>query len=217
LPSQARRTSIGSQPGVDGVGDPPLEAAQGFFAGLPLGDLALVVGAAVAVSMRDLGDRGHVDGVVEPAVAARRQPAGLLLGREHMDRSSAVVGSEVVPGGEPGRGDDIADDRGGDHGTGFEHAGQGGAGGLDRGGRLLVHLAPLAVQMAHAGQQLGGELTARLAGRACGPDLGEDLFSPACGDFLGNPTGDQPAAPRAAGRRPGCKPGKDHDAASPAP
>jgi hypothetical protein len=145
-------------------------------------------------------------------------PVDLLLARGHLDRGGAVVGSEVAPGREPGHGDDIADDRGGDHRTDSEHAGHGGAGGLDRGGQFLLHLAPLAVQMAQIGQQLGGELTARLAGRACGPDLGEDLSSPACGDLLGNSTGDQLAQHRVqpAGDL-GCKPGIGHGAASPTP
>jgi hypothetical protein len=48
----------------------PFEGAQGFFGGLAFGPLAVVVGAADAVAVADLGDRGHVDGVVEPAVAS---------------------------------------------------------------------------------------------------------------------------------------------------
>jgi hypothetical protein len=56
--------------GVDGVADLPLQAAQGLFAGLAFGQLLVVAGAAGAVPVADLGDRGHVDGVVEPPVAA---------------------------------------------------------------------------------------------------------------------------------------------------
>jgi hypothetical protein len=56
--------------GVDGVADLPLQAAQGLFGSLAFGQLPLVVGAALAVPVADLGDRGHVDGVVEPPVAA---------------------------------------------------------------------------------------------------------------------------------------------------
>jgi hypothetical protein len=70
LPSRARLrgcravAGIGLQAGVDRVADPPLEAAQRFLVGLALGDLALVVGAAVAVSVPDLGDGGDVDRVL---------------------------------------------------------------------------------------------------------------------------------------------------------
>jgi hypothetical protein len=71
LPSRARLAGIGAQPGVEGVADPPFEAAQRLLVGLPLGELALVVGAAVAVLVPDLGDRGHMDGMVEAAVAAQ--------------------------------------------------------------------------------------------------------------------------------------------------
>jgi hypothetical protein len=56
--------------GVDGVADLPFQRAEGFFAGLAFGEFLVVVGVALAVPVADLGDRGHVDGVVEPAVAA---------------------------------------------------------------------------------------------------------------------------------------------------
>ena len=74
LPSRAVRA--GGAPGVvletgeDGVADLPLQRAQGFFAGLAFGHFLVVVGAAGAVLVADLGDRGQVDGVVDPAVAA---------------------------------------------------------------------------------------------------------------------------------------------------
>jgi len=61
----------GLEPGVDGVAELAFEGAERFFAGLALGDLAVEVGAALAVGVADLGDRGHVDGVVEPPVAAQ--------------------------------------------------------------------------------------------------------------------------------------------------
>jgi hypothetical protein len=63
--------------GVDGVADAALERAECFFGGLALGQFPLVVGAAVAVALADLGDRGHVDGVVEAPVAAPGQPTDL--------------------------------------------------------------------------------------------------------------------------------------------
>lgn len=39
---------ISPQAGVDGVADPPFEGPECFFVGLALGDLAVVVGAAVS-------------------------------------------------------------------------------------------------------------------------------------------------------------------------
>ena len=47
--------------------------------GLALGEFLVVVGAALAVQLADLGDRGHVDRVVEPAVPAPGQPETFLL------------------------------------------------------------------------------------------------------------------------------------------
>jgi hypothetical protein len=60
--------------GEDGIADLPLQRAQRFLAGLALGQFLLVVGAARAVPVTDLGDRDHMDGVVEAAVAAPGQP-----------------------------------------------------------------------------------------------------------------------------------------------
>src|SRR5262249_28233203 len=85
-----------------GVADLPFQAAQGFLAGLALGWLLREVGAAVAVPVADLGDRGHVDGVVEPSVAAPVQPPDLAAAAGHLDRGGAVVGGEVVPAGGTG-------------------------------------------------------------------------------------------------------------------
>jgi hypothetical protein len=51
----------------------------------------------------------------------------------------------VIPGEEPGHDDDIADHGGDDDRADAEDLGEAGAGCLDRGGQLLLHLAPLAV------------------------------------------------------------------------
>jgi hypothetical protein len=64
--------SVGLQTGVDGVIDPPFQGPQCIFMGSSLGYL-LVIAAARAVLVTDLGDRGHVDRVVDPAVSAQRQ------------------------------------------------------------------------------------------------------------------------------------------------
>jgi hypothetical protein len=75
LPSRALGTSCGPpgiclQAGEHGVADLPLQRAQGLFQCLALGQLLVVIGAALAVPVADLGDRRHVDGVVEPPFPA---------------------------------------------------------------------------------------------------------------------------------------------------
>ena len=86
--------------------------------GLALGDAPVEVGAALAVALAELADRGQVQRVVEGAVAALGDPVhGAAAGGE-LDRGGAVVGGVAVPVGEPGdvagvadqhRGDDRAD------------------------------------------------------------------------------------------------------------
>jgi hypothetical protein len=94
----------------------PLERSDRFFAAVAFGDLAVVVGAPGTVAMANLGDGGHVDGVVESTVAAPRQAEHLAppLSRGHLDRCGAVVGSEPIPAGEVADVGDVADDRGRD-------------------------------------------------------------------------------------------------------
>jgi hypothetical protein len=62
---------VGQQAGVDGVADPPFERPECFLMCLALGDLAVIVAAAVTVPVADLGDGGHMDGVVDAPVAAQ--------------------------------------------------------------------------------------------------------------------------------------------------
>jgi hypothetical protein len=64
------------QASEDGVADLPFQAAQRLFAGLAFGQFLAAVGAAGAVPVADLGDRGHVDGVAGPAMP---RLAGLLV------------------------------------------------------------------------------------------------------------------------------------------
>src|SRR6266516_583367 len=116
--------------GVDGVADPPLEGPERFFVRLTLGYFLVVVGAAVAVLVPDLGDRGHVDRVVDAAVAAQRQAVDLAIPGGHLDRGGAVIGGEVVAAGEAGHVGDVAGDGAGDDRAGAEHLGEGGAGSL---------------------------------------------------------------------------------------
>jgi hypothetical protein len=63
----ADRLRVGEQLPVDGVGDPSLQAAHRFGAGLAGGQLAPVVGPAFGVEA-DLSRGGDVDHVVHPPV-----------------------------------------------------------------------------------------------------------------------------------------------------
>jgi len=65
---------------VDGVGDPPLQAAQRFEFGLAGGSLASVVGPTFGVEA-DLADGGDVDHVVHSPVSGPRKAVSVLLTR----------------------------------------------------------------------------------------------------------------------------------------
>jgi len=91
---------VGDHGGVEGVADAALEGAEGLLGGLALGDLAVVVGAAWAVAVADLGDSGHVDGVVHLAVPAEGEPVDLAGTGRHLDGSGPVVRGVVVAGRE---------------------------------------------------------------------------------------------------------------------
>ena len=90
------------QAAEDSVADLAFERAQRLFRGFAFGQFLVVVGAALGVPVADLGDRGHVDGVVEPPVPAPGQPVDLPRAGGHLDRRGAVVGGEVVPAAEAG-------------------------------------------------------------------------------------------------------------------
>jgi hypothetical protein len=64
---------VGLQAGVDSVADPLFRGPQCIFMSSSFGYLLVVIGTAGAVLVAELGDRGHVDRVVDPPVAAQRQ------------------------------------------------------------------------------------------------------------------------------------------------
>jgi hypothetical protein len=77
LPSRARqRAGLDEELPVDGVGDAPLESADGFLLSLAFGDLALEERAARRVREADLGDGDDVEGVVQLPVVTSRKPMG---------------------------------------------------------------------------------------------------------------------------------------------
>jgi hypothetical protein len=53
--------------------------------------------------MPDLGDGGHVDGVVAAPVAAQPEPVDLPLSGGDLDRGGSVAGGGPVPVTEPAR------------------------------------------------------------------------------------------------------------------
>ena len=61
---------VGDEVAPDDVAEPTLERADRFAWGLAFGELAVVVAAAGAVAVADLGDRRAVQRVVQSAVAA---------------------------------------------------------------------------------------------------------------------------------------------------
>jgi hypothetical protein len=75
LPSRAYFSAgdVGEELAVDRVADPSFQRAQRFLLRLPVGLLAQVEGAAGGV-VRDLGDGGHVQRVVELPVPTRVEP-----------------------------------------------------------------------------------------------------------------------------------------------
>jgi hypothetical protein len=84
LPSRAQlgcscfALGVSDEVGEDGVADASFQTAHCLFVGLALLQLALVIGAAVAVAVGHLGDSGHVDGMVELAVAPPGETENLV-------------------------------------------------------------------------------------------------------------------------------------------
>jgi hypothetical protein len=110
LSSRAPCCQVVDEVSVDDVGESPFEAAQRFEVGLALVALVSVVvltGPGHAV----LNDRGDMQRVVEPAVAAAVEPVAVVVSGGHVDRCGARVAGEVVPAAEPadvaGLGDDL--------------------------------------------------------------------------------------------------------------
>ena len=91
-----RRVGVGQELAVDGIGDPPLETAQGFAAGLALALFAHQIGAAGMVAA-GLGDGHGVQSPVQSAVVAAVQP--MPLGRAGVGRLTCDSSEPVVTGG----------------------------------------------------------------------------------------------------------------------
>ena len=142
VPGTRRGTpGISPQAGEDGVADLPFQRPQGLLRGLALSQFLVVIGAALAVPVADLGDRRHVDGVVQPPVPAPAQPVYRPLAGGHLDGRGAVVGGEVIPAGKAGHVLDVPDHRRGDYRPDAEQTSQARPAGLHGSSELLSGLA----------------------------------------------------------------------------
>lgn len=143
----------------DRVGDPSLQGAEGFFAGLALGLAAQVVGAPGSV-VADLGDGDHVDRVVQLAVASRVEPVTLTVRAGGFDRCGAVVPGELSTRPEPADVVDVAEhDRRDDRADSVEF-GQRGSRCSDRCLDADLERVELAVDASHVGKMLTGQTSA---------------------------------------------------------
>jgi len=116
---------VDDQLSVDGVADLALQRPQRFLLRLALVDLAIEVGATCRMGLAELTDRGHVEGMVQLAVAALRQPVnGATTGGE-LDRGRAVVGGVAIPVGESGDVAGVADQPSSDDRSDSEQIGHG--------------------------------------------------------------------------------------------
>jgi len=70
---------IGLEVSEDSFADLALQSPERLFAGLALGDLLVVIAAAFAVPVENLGDRGHLYGVVAAPVPAPGQPVDFTV------------------------------------------------------------------------------------------------------------------------------------------
>jgi hypothetical protein len=79
---------VGGHDAPDMAGQAAFEAAYRFVVGPPGGDLGVVVGASAAGPDADLGDRDLVQGEVELAVTAARQPVPGAVGADDLHRAT---------------------------------------------------------------------------------------------------------------------------------
>jgi hypothetical protein len=123
--------------------------------------------------MADLHHRHHVQGVVEPAVTSPRQPMANHLAAGGLQRRGAGVGGEVVLAREPTDVTDLTEEPGGQHRPDPKQLHQAGVGPGDRRRDARLHRLYAPVQVAHVGDEVGGDLVAGDRRRSGGSDRGE--------------------------------------------
>jgi hypothetical protein len=97
----------------------------------------------------------------------------------------------MVPVREAGDIADFADHRGCEDRAGAEDLREGGGGGPDRCGELLLGLAHLGVDAAQVGEELGGDLVVGCRHRPRRRDALEEMSGLGCADPLGDTARDQ--------------------------
>jgi len=177
---------VGAELAEDRVADPPLQRATSFLGRLRIDvDLALVVGPPGG-AVADLGDRGHVQGVVELSVASRVETVPHDLARRRLDGGGAVVGGEVPRGREAGDVTGVPDQQRGNDRSDAVDLGHGGAGRGDRGRGALLDLGDVLVESSDVRDKLEGGLLADLLHRRGWVDRAE----PRCCTVSGDPPSD---------------------------
>ena len=176
MPSRARcsAAAVDDQLSVDGVADAPLEGTHRFLAAVTLSLLAQVVATTGGV-VTDLGDRDHVDGVVELAVATRVEPVPDYRSAGGLDGGGGVVAGVVPGAGEPPDVTAVADQVGGDDRPDSIQADHRGPGRFNGVAGALKVLGELAIDTADFGQEIASERLAFDVDRCGRTDSGQDL------------------------------------------
>src|ERR671911_2602545 len=140
---------------------------------LASGELAVVVGAAGTAMVADLGDRRHVDRMVQSPVALEVHAVDRPTGAALVVGGGAVVAGEVVAVPEPGDVTDLADDGGGEYRADAVDVGQPGRCALDHGPDLGLDGGQLLVERHEVSELVSGETAAQPAHLVAGADTGE--------------------------------------------
>ena len=170
----------------DGVADLTLEGAQRLFLGLPLGELALVVGAARCVVV-DLGHCGQVEGMVQFAVASGVESVTGAGPAGGFDGGGAVVGREPLGRREPGRVTDVTQDEPRDDRADTVQLEQRRARRGDGVTDAALGGGDVPVETTDVGQQLQGETLAFDPSSTLGVDAAQQLGSAVSPETAGAP------------------------------
>ena len=155
-PSSTLEAGVDLELPPEGIGDPPLQRRERFFAGLALGLAAQIVGAPGRV-VTDLSHRYHVDRMVQLTVPARVQPVPFPGRARRLDRCGAVVAGELGSGPEPGDVVDVTEhNRRNDRSDTVQFGQRCRRRGHCR-GDALFDLVELDVEASHVGEMLAGE------------------------------------------------------------
>jgi hypothetical protein len=151
-------SGVEKQLAVDGVRDLTLERPQGLLLRLALGNLAVEVDPSLGAGVADLSDRGHVEGVVELAVAAAREPMHDPPTRGQLDRSRAAIGGIGISVGETSNVAGVSDQRRSMDRADPIELGDRGSRGPNRCRDAAVRLLDLGIKAAHVVEEVEDEV-----------------------------------------------------------